>query len=101
MISGLSKDEFDFLYEKLIRPLKDRGATVFIFGSRAKGTHKKFSDIDILFSNASDKTIPSNELYEIVSFFEDSNFPYKIDLVNDTELASSYRASVDREKIEL
>lgn len=36
-----------------------------------------------------------------LTHLEDSNFAYKVDLVRDSELASSYREQVNREKIEL
>ena len=101
MISGLSTDEFRFLQKNLIEPLKHAGARVFVFGSRATGKEKKFSDIDLLYIPKSEADLPSHEVYRLLSFIEDSNFPYKIDLVKDSELAQSYRHSVEREKIEL
>ncbi len=50
---------------------------VFLFGSRAKGTFKQGSDIDLAIMNAgvSDKTIR-----DIKVDFEESNLPYNVDL---------------------
>ena len=52
---------------------------VHIFGSRAKGTHKPASDIDLAVINegVNDRTI-----LRIKADFEDSTLPYKVDLVN-------------------
>lgn len=97
---GLTDSEFSFLSEQLITPLKSQGALVYLFGSRAKGTHTKFSDIDILYRDPSD-AIPNAEIYRLLSHMEESSFPYKIDLVNHAELASSYREDVERTKIQL
>lgn len=97
---GLSDSEFLFLEEHLIAPLKKNGARVFLFGSRATGKYKKFSDIDILYK-CSTAAITNSEIYRLLSFLEESNFPYKIDLVSDSDLAASYRADVEKNWIEL
>ncbi len=97
---GLSEKDFSYLIEKLIRPLQMKGAKVFIFGSRATGKYKKFSDIDLLFKESS-PAIPSAEIYQLLTSFEESSFPYKIDLVSDKELASSYRSNVEKDKVEI
>ena len=97
---GLSDSEYAFLQEHLIAPLKARGARVFVFGSRATGKHKKFSDIDILYKNPTE-VISNSEIYRLISFMEDSTFPYKIDLVCDSDLAASYRANVEKSLIEI
>ena len=98
---GLNDLEFQFLTENVIQPLKKFHAKVYIFGSRANGKFKKFSDIDILYVPDIANPMPSNVISQITLSLEDSDFAYKVDLVSSTELASSYRASVDREKIEV
>ena len=53
--------------------------TVFIFGSRARGTYKFGSDIDLAVMNAGVKeTVIGN----IKSDFEESSLPYTVDLIN-------------------
>ena len=96
---GLTEIEYSFLDNRLISPLKKLGARVFIFGSRARDTHQKFSDIDLLYVES--YPIKNSQIYELISFIEESSFPYKIDLVNERELASSYRENVERDKIEI
>lgn len=98
---GLLDSEFLFLTKYLIEPLKSQGADVFLFGSRATGKYKKFSDIDLLYVINPPHKISNSQIYSLLSFMEDSTFPYKIDLVNDYELARSYRESVERDKIKL
>ncbi len=101
MIQGLTDAEFKFLQKKLIQPLKEKKALVFLFGSRATGKYQRFSDIDLLFVPAIDGSTPMHFIHSLLSEIEDSHFPYKVDLVNQNELASSYRASVAKEKIQL
>lgn len=98
---GLTPEELKFLDEKIIAPLKQKDARVFIFGSRAKGTEKKFSDIDLLYIPSRGTQIKPHFIYLLLEAAEHSSFPYKIDLVEDSELAESYRPSVEQEKIEL
>lgn len=53
--------------------------TVFVFGSRAKGTYKKGSDIDLAIM---DKGVSDRVIRKIRSDFEDSTLPYNVDLIN-------------------
>ena len=92
---GLSETEFQFLKENLIQPLKRKGAKVWIFGSRATGTHKKFSDVDIMVEGSEDY---SSDISTIQEFFSKSSFPYKIDLVQLKDFAPSYKPNFEREK---
>ncbi|MNL33600.1 Nucleotidyltransferase domain protein [compost metagenome] len=96
---GLSNSEYEFLMSHLVAPLKEQGAHVFLFGSRATGKHRPFSDIDLLFTPSPQLT--NAEVFRLLSTMEESSFPYKVDLVNEHELAHSYRDSVDKDKIEL
>ena len=52
---------------------------VHIFGSRANGTSKPGSDIDLAIMN---KGINSKTLLKLKSDFEESSLPYKVDLVD-------------------
>ena len=96
---GLTPAQYSLLDELVIVPLKRYGARVFIFGSRATGKQKKFSDVDILFESKSKILIA--DLGAIKSAIEDSDFPFKVDLVNRAEMADSYLKSADLEKIEV
>lgn len=98
---GLTKEQFKKLQQNLIEPLKQKKARVFIFGSRANGTFKKFSDIDLFYIPAENNPITDSFTYQLLSSIEDSNFPFKIDLMNYDHIAVSYKPSVDRDKIEL
>ncbi len=56
---------------------------VVIFGSRAKGTYKYGSDIDLAVIN---EGVPETIISKINSAFEDSSLPYYVDLVNYSTL---------------
>lgn len=95
---GLSNDEWRILHSLVVQPLIEAGATVWIFGSRARGDHKKFSDVDILFD-----LTPQNPslLGRIRESAEDSKLPYKVDIVPLSEMAESYLAGVIKDRIQL
>jgi predicted nucleotidyltransferase len=89
---GLEDRHWNFLNETLIRPLKEQGASVWIFGSRAQACHRAFSDIDVLYSVSHE--LPPHFVGELLERMENSNFPFKVDLVLEQDLAEGYRAGV-------
>lgn len=75
-------------YEQMVRDiLKKYPYKFYIFGSRVKGRIKKFSDVDLCFSD----DIPNRELINIEFDFEDSDLPYKVDIVNLNKVSSEFR----------
>lgn len=95
MSYGLTDDEFALLDRLALQPLISAGAKVYIFGSRARGQHRKFSDVDLLVESTNDLT---RLIAAITEALEESNFPLKVDLVPSQDLASSYRESVWRDR---
>ena len=67
---------------------------VHIFGSRAKGTWKTGSDIDLAIMN---KGVDDKTLSKLRTDFEESSLPYKIDLVNYPDLRrQEFKDHIDR-----
>lgn len=62
---GLSEQQFEILNDILIQLLKKKNAKVYIFGSRARGKHHPFLDVDILFEESSEGLISDAELSKI------------------------------------
>jgi len=96
---GLNESEFDYFQKELVSPLKKIGAKVWVFGSRARGDHHKFSDIDILIESSNKET---NTLLSMIrERFEEGNFPYKIDLLLIEDLAQSYKDNVLNDRVKI
>lgn len=94
---GLTENEFNYFQNQLVNPLINSGATVWVFGSRARGDHQKHSDLDVLVeSNTHDLTTTLSKIREV---FEEGNFPYKVDIVLLSELAESYRENALQDRI--
>ncbi len=74
-------------------------AKIFLFGSRAKGTQKSFSDIDIAVKTST-KDLPRR-----ISLFkekwEKTNLPYKIDITSWKEIYKPYLPQIRKDKITL
>ena len=95
---GLTQEQYQYIQETVVIPLKKQGATVWVFGSRGRGDHGKFSDLDLMVDSAMDI---SSSIGRIAEVLENGNFPYKVDMVQSREFAESYRKSFERDKVEL
>ncbi len=69
----------------------------YVFGSRAKGNAKPFSDIDLCFFD----NIPEREILLLEEEFEESDLPYKVDLVNGQTCDPEFKAVILRDKVSL
>ncbi len=66
--------------KKLIKTLfGNKKVKVYLFGSRAKGKALPYSDYDLAFLSESDI---SEELTLLRAILEESNFPYKVDVID-------------------
>jgi predicted nucleotidyltransferase len=95
---GLKDSQIQFLkdvfFHQLLKPYPK--TKIWIFGSRARGSHKLISDIDLLIESPA--KIPPQKLSLLRAELEESAFPFKIDLVLNEELAESYRDQVEKDK---
>lgn len=93
---GLDNDQYRYMTKHVVAPLQEQGARVFCYGSRARGDHQPYSDLDIMVESSLD-------LSTLVSFLQEqvtnSNFPYKVDLVEYRDFADSYKAGYQKDKL--
>ena len=67
-------------------------AKLFFFGSRSMGTHKPFSDIDILIDAGSSLSL---KLLSILNQeFDTSLLPYKVDLVDANTISEAFKLAI-------
>ena len=84
---GINKKDISFIKESLNKYLKT-DTTVWVFGSRARGDHQKFSDLDLMIESQEEQKSEIGKLNEI---FESSNLTIKIDIVQLKNFAASYK----------
>lgn len=92
---GLSEQDKQFLEKTIRSVLGDTRGEVWVFGSRATGKYRKYSDIDLLIES---EDLGSRKLRALIDTFEESYFPYKVDLVDARNLAPEYRNDVEKTK---
>jgi predicted nucleotidyltransferase len=93
---GLESRHFEILQKLVFTPLKSKeGCKVWVFGSRARGDHQRFSDLDLLVEGKVDPKI----LSKIREDLDNSSLPIKVDIVLDSALAESYRKSVEKDRV--
>lgn len=73
-------------WEEFHRIVSSSHAEVFAYGSRIKGTHQVFSDIDLLVMT----DISDLELWDIREKFDDSNLPMKIDIKRRKDITDAF-----------
>jgi len=71
--------EIDELKKFLKEFFKDDNVKIYLFGSRARGDFRKYSDIDIAIESDSDLR---DKIIELKNILEESNLIYKVDIVD-------------------
>lgn len=79
--TGLSEKDIDSLLEVIRKSGKVE--EVILYGSRAKGTFRKFSDIDLTLKGTG---LKREDLFPILDEIDDLYLPYEIDLSIYSEL---------------
>lgn len=92
---GLNEKDYQFISD-ILMPLKNKGAILWCFGSRARGDHKLFSDLDLMVESHTDF---SREIGAINEKLIESSFPFKVDIVQEKDFADSYRAGFMKDRV--
>ena len=93
--------DLDEKYIKFIKKAFDERLTnykLYLFGSRAKGRARKYSDIDLAADSAelTDKIKSDLEIY-----FIDSTIPYEIDIVDLNKINDNFKNLIKDDLTEL
>ena len=81
----------------ILEMLRDTDARIYLFGSCATATHRKWSDIDIAIDPR--KTLPAGLLSDVCEAFEESSIPFEVEVVDLRDADPEFRARVRREGI--
>lgn len=69
--------------------------TFYAYGSRVKGTARKFSDLDLCYQ----ENIPSYVLVEIEAELENSDLPFVVELVNWKHMRPAFQKVIQKDLI--
>lgn len=86
----LSKTEIEEIKKIIFRFIDPDKNSVFIFGSRAGGKNRKFSDVDIGIKG--NKKIPITLISEIKDAFEESDIPYMVDIIDFKHVTKNFKS---------
>jgi len=82
------------LEEKHLKIVKDillkNNISAYVFGSRAKGTAKALSDLDLCIKDDSAKS----EIRRLQDAFEESNLPFKVDIILWSEISENFQKHI-------
>ena len=72
---------------------------VWAFGSRVKGTAKPFSDLDLAI--VGDSALPSDVAADLADAFDESDLPFKVDVVDWATTSDSFRKIIETDKVQI
>jgi len=88
---NIKMEEKDF---QLLKKILDKYPYQFYaYGSRVKGTARKFSDLDLCYQ----EDIPSEVIYQIKGELEESNLPFFVELVNWKQMRPEFQELIGKD----
>ena len=67
--------------------------TFYAFGSRVKGTHAPFSDLDLCYKDR----VPTDCLMELEGELSESDLPFKVDVVAWEDFTPEFQREVEKD----
>ena len=75
------------------------GCEVWVYGSRAAGAAKPYSDLDLVIVDK--EPLPVRTLALLENAFEESDLPFRVDVVDWAHLSESFRAVIEAHAVPL
>lgn len=97
---GLEEKHLKYIKKVLEENFSNEDVKFFIFGSRAKGTNSKYSDIDIAIK-INNKTISTDVLGKLLIQFKDSTLPYEVDIIDLNKIDDNFKNLIQNSLIEI
>ena len=86
-------------YRILSAILDDYPYEVIVFGSRMKGTQKKFSDLDLCLKSIQPIDLSSIGLLKVA--LSESNLPFSVDVIDYQDISESFKKIIDTEGVNI
>ena len=95
----LKPNQIKLVREILSKHLSSNTDRAYAFGSRARGAHRPYSDLDIAIK--SDRSLPRATIAKIVMDLEESNLPYSVDVVDWMNVDKEFARIANEEMVRL
>ncbi|MDR1452716.1 MAG: nucleotidyltransferase domain-containing protein [Candidatus Margulisbacteria bacterium] len=86
------------LIRKILANSDFRDAAVYIFGSRATGKARQYSDLDIAVDNFG-QPLPPRTLLRLSIDFDNSLLPYKVDVVDLNNISPEFQSIIKKDLV--
>ena len=87
--------------QHILKQRLSASTNVWVFGSRARGDAKPFSDLDLAIQATSNEAIPLDSMLSLQADFRDSDLPWKVDIVDLNAVSSEFKAIIEQDKVTL
>nr|WP_294543659.1 nucleotidyltransferase domain-containing protein [uncultured Rhodopila sp.] len=94
----LSADELAIVRD-ILRAHLPAGARVWVFGSRATATARRYSDLDLAVE--ADGPVGFDVLSDVAEALSESDLPYKVDVIDLRSVDPAFRALIEPDFVEL
>jgi predicted nucleotidyltransferase len=83
---------------------------VYVFGSQAKNTADKYSDLDLAIdcynnnnnnNNNNNEMLSSKLLLKLTVAFENSLLPYNVDIIDLNKISKNFRSEIEKDFIQI
>jgi predicted nucleotidyltransferase len=83
----------------ILRANLPQSTKVWVFGSRATGKARRYSDLDLAIDAG--RLLTLDKIAELTEAFSDSDLPYKVDLVDWHNIDDRWRPTIMAERVAL
>ena len=84
----MDNQDLEFIKQIIAKHIDPSSHKVFVFGSRATGENRRFSDYDIGFEG---DPLDATTYFAIESDFEESDFPFTVDIVEMRDVSEGFK----------
>lgn len=85
------------IVKAIIKEVLPENTNIWVFGSRAKEKARRASDLDLAIDLG--RKLTKQEKSQLFHLFEDSNLPYKVDVVDLQSVNENLKKMIDQDKI--
>ena len=88
------EEKYLYTVKKILAEYKNRIDKVYVFGSRTREKHKKYSDLDLAIKFTADAD--KNTLLFLKDAFENSSLPINVDIIDLDDISDEFKNAISQ-----